>query len=207
MTDPMLNTDRDAVAATKTVDQELVAIQAVLSAFSGLNAEARQRVIDYVFQRLGLSSAANTASSTTLPPVAPPVPSTNPSLPTIRDIRSLKEQKKPRTAVDMAALVAYYLSELAPDGSRKAEIGSDDITTFFKQAGFPLPAAPRQTLFNAKAAGYLDAAAHGAYKLNPVGHNLVAHGLPSAGTDSTPKPRGKRGAKKTSKRAKDRKKR
>jgi hypothetical protein len=39
-------------------DQELRAIQQVIAALSDLDSEARARVINYVFQRLGISSAA-----------------------------------------------------------------------------------------------------------------------------------------------------
>lgn len=200
MTTPTLDTQL-AEPQPRQLDDELIAIQTVLGALSALKGEARQRVIDYVFQRLGLSASAPAASDVIVPL---PLPNTTPAVggqsqTPIRDIRSLKDQKSPRTAVEMAALVAYYLTELAPEGSRKSEIGTEDITTYFKQAGFPLPATPRQTLFNAKAAGYLDSAAQGAYKLNPVGHNLVAHSLPASNSDGSSKPRAKRSAKKTAK--------
>jgi hypothetical protein len=95
------------------------------------------------------------------------------------DIRALKEQKQPRTAIDMAALVAYYLSESATGSERKTAIGREDLEKYFKQAGFKLPKQPRQTLIDAKAAGYFDSADRGQYRLNAVGYNLVAHGLPS----------------------------
>jgi hypothetical protein len=78
----------------------------------------------------------------------------------------------------MAALVAYYLSELAPDGERKDEISAADLEKYFKQAAFRLPRSLRMTLPNAAAAGYFDGAGAGRYRLNPVGYNLVVHGLP-----------------------------
>jgi len=78
----------------------------------------------------------------------------------------------------MAALVAYYLSELAPPPNRKGEITAEDIKKYFKQASFRLPGSSRMTLVNAKNAGYLDSSAPGSYKLNPVGYNLVAHAMP-----------------------------
>ena len=182
-------------------DRELAAIQVVLRALSALDSDARERVIDYVFQRLGLQAARERDESrqATERLAGNPTPATHEPRPSgvPRDIRSLREEKQPRSAVEMAVLVAYYLAELAPDGTRKASIGTEDITTFFKQAGYPLPSAPRQTLFNAKAAGYLDSPSQGAYVLNPVGHNLVAHNLPVKGADSgTSLPR--RGARKSS---------
>jgi hypothetical protein len=86
----------------------------------------------------------------------------------------------------MAALVAYYLSELAGDDERKDAINAADLEKYFKQAGFKLPKAIPQTLLNAAAAGYFDALGNGQYKLNPVGYNLAVHGLPRS---QRPRPR------------------
>jgi len=78
----------------------------------------------------------------------------------------------------MTALVAYYLSEVAPEGESREAITASDVEKYFKQAGFKLPKSIQQTLPNAAAAGYFDAEGNGRYRLNPVGYNLVAHGLP-----------------------------
>ena len=79
----------------------------------------------------------------------------------------------------MAAVVAYYLSELAPPEERKSSVNVQDITKYFKQANFPLPKAIKDMLSHARDAGYLDSAGEvGQYKLNPVGYNLVVHNLP-----------------------------
>ncbi|HLI29751.1 MAG TPA: hypothetical protein VKV79_01470 [Terriglobia bacterium] len=94
------------------------------------------------------------------------------------DIRSLKQQKQPSSANEMAALVAFYLSEVAGDNERKAEVEQGDIIKYFKQAGFPLPKAPQVLLANAKNAGYFDFLGGGKFRLNAVGYNLVAHNLP-----------------------------
>jgi hypothetical protein len=172
-------------------DPELVAIQTILGALTNLEVEERQRVIDYVFQRLGLAVAPAAANQAPLASISAltATPVVNFS---VNDIRSLKEQKRPRSANEMSALVAYYLAELAPPDVRKSEIGTEDITTYFKQAGYPLPSVLRNTLVNAKAAGYFDSASHGLYKLNPVGHNLVAHSLPPGGEEGRPATRSKR---------------
>jgi hypothetical protein len=166
-------------------DQELRAIQQVIGALSDLDSEARARVINYVFQRLGISSPAGLADAVATG--APPVHGIEASVPVPQlgrrqtDIRTFGEEKSPRSGNERVAVVGYYLSELAPADERKAEISAADITKYFKQAGFPLPGAARMTLVNAKNAGYLDAGAErGTYKLNPVGHNLVAHSLPAA---------------------------
>jgi hypothetical protein len=95
------------------------------------------------------------------------------------DIRSLKEEKNPDTAKQMACVVAYYLQELAPEGERKNTISAQDIEKYFKQANFKLPKLVAQVLVDAKRSGYFETAARGEYKLNAVGYNLVAHGLPA----------------------------
>lgn len=95
------------------------------------------------------------------------------------DIRSLKAEKNPDSAKQMACLVAYYLQELAPTGERKQTISTQDIEKYFKQANFKLPKKLEQVLVDAKRSGYFESAARGEYKLNAVGYNLVAHGLPA----------------------------
>ncbi len=102
--------------------------------------------------------------------------------------------------MEMVAIVAYYLSELAPEEDRKDTIVTKDITKYFNQAGHPLPTGPQFTLPNAKAAGYFESVGHGKYTLNPVGHNLVAHSIPRAQGENTPAfPRKKRKKKKKAK--------
>lgn len=95
------------------------------------------------------------------------------------DIRSLKTEKSPDSAKQMACLVAYYLQELAPKDDRKQTISTQDIEKYFKQAGFKLPKRLEQILVDAKASGYFESAGRGEYKLNAVGYNLVVHGLPA----------------------------
>lgn len=96
----------------------------------------------------------------------------------ITDIRTLKEQKQPTSADEMACLVAYYLDTLAPPTERKKEISSKDLDKYFKQSGYRLPKRMPQVLVNARSSGYFDSTGDGKYKLNPVGHNLVVHNLP-----------------------------
>ena len=187
----------------QNTDPELQAMQLVIKALESLDPDARTRVLAYVFQRLGLSLAApNTtpASSEAQPPLtvaaSPTVPM--PMGAAVADIRSLKEAKQPKSDNQMAALVAYYLKELAPAKDRKDAVSQGEIERYFKQAGFPLPKTLRVTLTNAKNAGYFDSAGVGLYKLNPVGHNLVAHGMPSSsggGNRRARRPKTKKAAK------------
>ncbi len=172
-------------------DAELEAIEKVIAALTPLDAEARTRVITYAFDRLGikrLEPSAATHPAGVFPPVPPPAAQHATSA--VRDIRTLRDEKAPRTANEMAALVAYYLSEAAPSGERKEAISIDDLSKYFKQANYPLPQRADNTLINAKNAGYLDTAGRGLYKLNPVGYNLVTQTLPAGrGAKTSARPR------------------
>lgn len=108
----------------------------------------------------------------------PTASSAQPLPPRVIDIQSLRSEKKPATANEMATVVAFYLSELAPEGERRSEVETEDMVKYFKQARFRLPKQPRMLLVNAKNAGYFDSGRAGGYKLNAVGYNLVAHNLP-----------------------------
>jgi hypothetical protein len=165
-------------------DGELKAMQAIVAALKPLDEEERRRVMEYVLGRFGALSIQPTVPLLGAP--APPLSgsSTPPAIAShggVTDIRSLKEAKSPKSANEMAALVAFYVSELAPSGERKASITKGDVERYFKSAGFNLPADASFTLVNAKNAGYLDSAGTGQYKLNPVGYNLVAHRMGTRG--------------------------
>jgi hypothetical protein len=177
----------ELVATAIDSDSELIAIRAVLGALVPLKRDGRARVLDYVFKRLGMpgeqpphTSAISTASDSPLQTIQ--------SLSQSSDIRSLTKEKSPGSANEMAALVAYYLAELAPEGLRKQAIGTEDIKTYFKQAQYKLPLSTQQTLVNAKNSGYLESIGNGQYRLNPVGYNLVVHNLPGAGYGKKKRP-------------------
>jgi hypothetical protein len=122
----------------------------------------------------------------------------------IVDIRRLREEKNPRSAVEMAVLVAYYLQNEAPTEERKDSIDNTDLERYFKQAGYRLPTRLGNILLRAKDAGYLDSTGpgRGRYRLNAVGYNLVAHNLPASvrtrmtSTSTTAGRKGQRTAKK-----------
>ena len=179
----------EVVSAAIDSDSELNAMRSVLSALVPLKREGRARVLDYVLKRLGMQSDQVTQASV----AAPSGSSTAPGLLVQKaaDIRSLANDKAPRSANEMAALVAYYLSEAAPAGERKDKVNTEDIKKYFKQANFKLPSRPEQALVNAKNAGYFESVGGGHYQLNPVGYNLVVHNLP-AGVTGTKQVRAKR---------------
>jgi hypothetical protein len=192
-------------------DGELKAMQVIVTALKPLTDEERRRVLEYVLGRFGalpIQSAIPSLSTVGMPAGGASGSSSHHSISTssIHDMRSLKEVKAPKTANEMAALVAYYVSELAPTADRKNEITKADIERYFKSAGFNLPADAGFTLVNAKNAGYLDSAGSGQYKLNPVGYNLVAHRMGTRDDKEPRRPRAKkairRAAKKTARRVK-----
>ncbi len=188
------------------IDVELKAIKTISEALAPLDAEARERALSYAMQHLGIGAPPllSGRSVDQLEREAIPSPEGVGSSPSIEppsrvsDIRSLKEQKRPSTDVEMATLTAYYLRHLAPKEERKEEIGTEDIEKYFVQADYPLPSDKRYTLPNAKKAGYLESASRGKYKMNSVGHNLVAHSMPrtESGTEAKAK---KMAARKTGK--------
>ena len=176
-----------------SADLELNAINQVVTALSPLTAEQRTRAIEYVLRRFNFVPQEMTAPIVPAQagPIAPPAPLQQAQIATsqghvIQDVRTLKEAKLPKSANEMAALVAYYVSELAPVSERKKEIGKSDIERHFKAAGFRLPADAGFTLVNAKNAGYLDSAGSGLYTLNPVGYNLVVHRMGSRDEGAKP---------------------
>jgi len=165
------------------IDKEIEAIKAVLHALEPLPADVRASVLGYIVQRLQIvlepSTQASTVGATAaIAGAAARILETGGEQQTLPvHIKALKEQKKPRSANEMAALVAYFLANAAPKAERKDRITAKDVDTYFKIAEFPLRKT-QFTLPNAKAAGYLDAVGNGEYKLNAVGHNLVVHSMP-----------------------------
>jgi hypothetical protein len=173
-------------------DAEITALEALIAALEPLDDAARARVLEYTLRRLGMHEVpvplAGTESAVQTPQVLPPTKHDDVG---VTDIRTLREQKAPSSANEMAALAAYYLAELAPAAERKGTVASADIERLFKQANYRLPSRIAMALPNASAAGYFDKAGAGEWKLNPVGHNLVTQTLPRAGgkTASRAKPR------------------
>jgi hypothetical protein len=126
---------------SEPVDQEIAAIKAVLSALAPLSEKARVSVLEYVTKRLDLSAGLGSQIPNLQPGL--PLQELPPIQTTPAHIKDLKSQKKPRSANEMAAIVAYFLSNLAPTDKRKATINKKDIETFFKIAEFPLPEQER----------------------------------------------------------------
>jgi len=170
-------------------DKELEAISSIIDVLKKLDATERSRVLEYVLKRLDMGTVQ-------VPPAVAsdltPSPGHTIKMPIVKDIRTLTAEKQPRSTNDMVALTAYYLSELAPEDERSLTVNVEKVRKYFKLAGFPMPRAPHSAIPNAAAAGYLENVSRGEYRLNPVGYNLVVHGLPRS---SAPGPGGGAGPK------------
>ncbi len=179
----------------KTIGQ---AIDELISALGSIDSGSQITAIRAACEHLNIplfdssSPAPTPAAVDVLPPIGG-----QQSSPRITDIKSFRNAKQPSSGNEMAAVVAFYLAELAPEAERKSGVQTEDMVKYFKQAGFPLPKKPRMLLTNAKNSGYFDSGGAGGYKLNPVGYNLVAHNLPRA-AGSVPTPTRRRKPKATS---------
>ena len=169
------------------VDQEIEAIRCVLAALQPLSKNARASVLEYVTKRLSIASTLSTPPAEEIPPPPLTTYQQGESSKETLHIKEFKEQKKPRSANEMAAVVAYYLENIASPDKRKSTVNHKDIETYFKIAQFPLPKRLRVTLANARNAGYFDLSGNGEFKLNAVGHNLVVHSMPRGSAASTAK--------------------
>jgi hypothetical protein len=165
-------------------DAVVKAISTIMEALTPLDADAREHVLEFVLKRLGIkpNGWSEKSAASGLPSAAPailPTPSGG-----YTDIRSFAAEKQPQTLNEKVAVVAYFLAHLAPAEERRDSVATDDIRPYFIQANFELPTGPiNMALTNAKNAGYLNALSErGQYRLNSVGHNLVAHKLPSQGS-------------------------
>jgi len=170
-------------------DGEIRALQVVIDALQPLDDDARSRVLEYTLKRLGMHdlSTSSAAAMPSTPEESVTQPDAHPSRqPT--DIRSLREAKEPKSAVEMATVVAYYLSEAAPPEERRQAVTVSDIEKYFKHANYRLPARIDMTLHNGVAAGYFDRTGRGEFRLNPVGFNLVTQTLPRAAGQAPRRP-------------------
>lgn len=165
----------------KDVDVEIDAIKTLLRTLKPLSQDVRQSVIDYVLKRLNLAPGRLSSFPTRgslVERIDASLEAEHVRPDKLAHLKDLKEEKKPKSAIEMAVLVAYYLSHIAPESERKDAISTKDIETYFKIGGYKLPSRPEFTLGNARNAGYLDLVGRGQYRLNPVGYNLVVHSLP-----------------------------
>jgi hypothetical protein len=150
------------------------AIDKIIEALQGLDEKTRANAIAAACAQMGLESPV--IEKKTPPSGSGSAPDTPPAGKPPKDIRTLRVEKAPSSAIEMACIVAYYLLHNAPE--RKETVTVKDMSKYFVQGNFPLPKQIESLLVHGKEAGYFDSAERGAYRLNAVGHNLVAHTLP-----------------------------
>jgi hypothetical protein len=141
-----------------TEDVELKAMKVLLSALSDLDGAARQRVLAYVFTRLDLQPPVTEVESGLVETDTTEVPASSVRRPrgVVPTIIEFKEAKKPRSANEMAAVLAYFLQYEAPADERKDTVNKADLDRYFHLAKFRKPKDANFTLVNSKNAGYLD---------------------------------------------------
>src|SRR5881392_4013611 len=99
------------------------AIDQIIEALRGLDQHARTTAVQAACDQLKIHALSETAtqSSATATKIAADNSVTEKQR-RLTDIRALKQEKQPSSANEMAALVAFYLSEITPPEERKAEV-------------------------------------------------------------------------------------
>ena len=187
---------------------DLDAVRTIVETLKNFKPEEQQRILRWAVEKAGLPSSItpnpSIGSGTPASPASTAVPSTHtPATISLTngtvDIKSFIDQKQPRSDVQFAATVAYYLRFEAPPAERKESIDKDDLQEACRKAKRDRQKNPYQTLVNAHTLGMLDKGSEKAtFVLNTVGENLVAMTLPGDGkaAPKTGKPRKAEKAKK-----------
>jgi hypothetical protein len=181
---------RRLLMTDKALD-DLDAVRTIVETLKNFKPEEQQRILRWAVEKVGLPSSPGLTAPGG--PVLPPS-STGPSVPSSHtpaatsstsgavDIKSFIDQKQPRSDVQFAATVAYYLRFEAPPAERKESIDKDDLQEACRKAKRDRLKNPYQTLVNAHTLGLLDKGSEKAsFVLNTVGENLVAMTLPGDG--------------------------
>lgn len=176
---------------TDKVVDDLDAVRTIVETLKSFKPEEQQRILRWAVEKVGLPSSPGPNTPTGS---LPPPPSAGPSAPSGHtlatssstnaavDIKSFIDQKQPRSDVQFAATVAYYLRFEAPPAERKESIDKDDLQEACRKAKRDRLKNPYQTLVNAHTLGMLDKGSEKAtFVLNTVGENLVAMTLPGDG--------------------------
>jgi hypothetical protein len=180
---------------------EFDAAKSIAETLKGMDKAQQERAIRWAMETLGLAASPQ-AHPAVVPPVQPtgggaaleaPAGSSAPAAP---DIRSFVRSRNPKSDMQTATAVAYYYRFIAPAKERKETINGDDLADAIRKIGREQPKHPKQTLHNAKAHGYLDAAGDGQFRINSVGENLVTMTLGQNGPPEDGAARRKRGKKK-----------
>jgi len=192
----------------KTTD-DLEAVRVVTTALGGFGPEEQERIIRWAREKLGLAPTSRNmpdsyiSHSPSTPGQLPPSESTDVrQLPaSAKDLKTFATSKNPKSDVQFAATVAYFYRFEAPPEQRKNEIDASILQDACRLAGRERLKRPGMTLNNAKNLGLLDRGSEtGKFTINTVGENLVAMILPGQGDGSARSKKGRKPARKPSKR-------
>jgi hypothetical protein len=175
---------------------EFDAAKSIVEALKGLEKQQQVRAVRFASEHLGLNVVTPAATAVPIsdsqvhpPPSSLASTSAHPASSRTKDIKQFTVEKSPKSDQQFAAVVAYNYRFQAPDTDRRETISPTDLIEAARLVGRPRPPSPSMTLTNAKNAGYLDSAGHGAYRLNTVGENLVAVTLPGDGSEQNARSR------------------
>jgi hypothetical protein len=184
-----------------------MAAEEIKAILNGREKSEQERIMRWIGESLGLTTAPSGPSGIGGLPPATPSPAgppgtqvTHPPEPKrSKDIRSFMGEKNPKSDVHVAAVIAYFYRFEASQPDRKETLTATELDDASRQArgyGFKVP---RVTLNNACLTGYFDRVGRGRFKLNAVGENLVAMALPSTSDDTAGNARARRAKKRSSK--------
>lgn len=164
---------------------EFDAVRTVTQALEGFGAEEQKRILRWAAEKLNIATPVHVTPSNV--PALVPADAQARSVdqaggPDAVDVKSFVAQKKPKSDVQFAAVVAYYYQFEAKEAERTGSINVAKLVDACRKASYPRPPAPAQTLRNAVNAGLLDKADRGEFSINSVGENLVAMTLSGDGS-------------------------
>ena len=167
---------------------EFDAVRMVVEILKDFSSDDQARVMRWAQEKLGFAGGPHSAvPGFAMPGMAVPGVGGAASGPKGTDISSFMQAKSPINDVQFATAVAYYYAFEAPEATRKFEISASDLLEAARQSGRARLRKPIITLHNTMKRGYLDKGGRGTFKINPVGENLVAMGLPSGSATLSPR--------------------
>jgi hypothetical protein len=173
------STEEQDETMSQEPNTEFQVAQEIKALLETLPAEKRDLAIRWARESLGMVSTASTATKPIL--AAPDEPGAAPAAAErTKSLRDFVNEKRPKSDVQFAAVVAYYHHFEAPE--RRATISAADLQEAARLAQRDRFHLPTVTMNNAMKMGLFDRPERGIYKLNTVGENLVAMALPDGGS-------------------------
>jgi hypothetical protein len=185
------------VSQQQTETSVFDAAKTIVEALKGLDKSSQTLAIRFASESLGLSGVAMQAPAVVGAPSQIAQPESRGATHST-DIKQFTAAKAPKSDQQFAAVAAYFYRFEAPESARKDTVDANTLREAARLAGRRQAKNWAFTLTNAKNSGYLDSAGSGQYRINSVGENLVAIALPGDDSETAPKRRSERKAKKNS---------